>query len=199
MWGVDGAYTYYTNQKYKIKNAILVDFYISDAARQVGKSQQHLRFIQGNFGDKAVAGQVGQVDAVFLFDVLLHQVSPDWDDILRLYSKQTKYFVIYNQQWTKSEQTVRLLDLGREEYFKNVPHDKDHPTYKALFDNMNEISPAHQRPWKDIPDVWQWGITDRDLVKAMENLGFNQKYYKDCGRFGTLPHFSNHAFLFQKS
>ena len=67
--------------------------------------------------------QVGRVDAIFLFDVLLHQVAPDWDTILEMYAKNVRVFGIYNQQWTGADTTVRLLDLGEEEYFRNVPVD----------------------------------------------------------------------------
>jgi hypothetical protein len=94
---------------------------------------------------------------------------------------------------------VRLLDLGREEYFKNVPRDENHPIYKALFEKMNEIHPQYKRPWRDIHSVWQWGITDRDLLQTTENLGYKMLYYKNCGRFGSLPNFENHAFVFQKT
>src|SRR3712207_8336532 len=46
--------------------------------------------------------QVQGVDAVFFFDVLLHQVRPHWDEVLNLYSA-AKVVVIYNQQWTGSK------------------------------------------------------------------------------------------------
>jgi hypothetical protein len=45
--------------------------------------------IEGNFGSPAVAQQLQNVDAILLFDVLLHQVSPDWDEILDLYATRT--------------------------------------------------------------------------------------------------------------
>ena len=54
---------------------------------------------------------------------------------------------------------------------------------------MHEMHPQHKRPWRDIHNVWQWGITDRDLVSKLEGLGFRMQYYKNCGRFGDLPNF----------
>lgn len=109
------------------------------------RSEGNLKLIQGNFGEESVAEQIGRVDAIFLFDILLHQVKPGWNEILENYSKRTNYFVVYNQQWTGSENTVRLIELGRDEYFRNVPHTKEDPACKALFDKVNEIHPQDKR------------------------------------------------------
>jgi glycosyltransferase involved in cell wall biosynthesis len=200
IWNIDGAYTFYTLSEYGARNAFLVDFNFTEVSILKSQTESTLKLIRGNFGEEPVVQQIGNVDAVFLFDVLLHQVKPDWNEILKAYSEHTRYFVIHNQQWTGSEHTVRLLDMGREEYFKNVPHDKEHPTYTALFDKMNEeIQPGENRAWRDTPSVWQWGITDHDLIKTMDKLGYKMQYYKNCGRFGSLPNFENHAFVFQKT
>ena len=199
VWGVDGAYTFYTLHEYGVKCAFLVDTNFTDATLKKSRTKSNLKLIQGNFGEESVAEQVDKVDAIFLFDVLLHQVKPDWNEILENYSERTNCFTVFNQQWIGSEKTVRLLDLGRDEYFRNVPHDKEHPTYKSLFEKMNEIHPQHKRIWRDIHNVWQWGITDHDLIHTMERLGFKMQYFENCGRFGSLPNFENHAFLFQKT
>lgn len=198
IWGVEGAYTFYTLRKYGAKRAFLVDTNFTDNPLRKARAQGCLQLIQGNFGEESVAEQLGMVDAVFLFDVLLHQVKPDWNEILENYSKRTNYFVLYNQQWTGSENTVRLLDLGYDEYLRNLRHVADHPVYQAVFEKMYEIHPEHKRIWRDIHNVWQWGITDRDLLRTMENLGFKMQYYKNFGRFASLPNFEDHAFVFQK-
>jgi len=199
VWNVDGAYTFYTLERYDVTRAFLADTDFNDAVRRRSLTHDNLKLIQGNFGDPAVAERIGPVDAIFLFDVLLHQVRPDWNEILEMYAKQTACFVIFNQQWTASDRTVRLLDLGREEYFRNVPHAPEHPTYRALFEKMHEMHPQHGRPWRDIHNVWQWGITDRDLSAVLEKLGFRAVWRKNCGRFGSLPNFENHAFVFRKT
>ncbi|MDJ0633114.1 MAG: hypothetical protein QNJ34_07980 [Xenococcaceae cyanobacterium MO_188.B29] len=198
IWNVDGAYTLYTLHKYGAKSAFLVDTNFTDTFHKKSRSEDSLKLIQGNFGEKSVAEQIGKVDAIFLFDVLLHQVKPDWNEILEIYSKHTNYFLVYNQQWIGSENTVRLIDLGRDEYLKNTPHTEESPNCKAVFEKMNEIHPQHKRIWRDIHNVWQWGITDRDLLRHMENLGFKMQWYKNFGRFASLPNFENHAFVFQK-
>ena len=198
VWGVDAAYTFYTLDTYNIESAFLVDTDFSDEVTARRQKFHNLKVIRGNFGEESVFEQIGSVDAIFLFDVLLHQVKPDWNEILQIYSDRTKYIIVFNQQWIKSKSTMRLLDLGREEYFKNVPHDQDHPTYKALFENMYEIHPEHQRIWRDIHNVWQWGITDHDLLETIQSFGFTLQYYKNCGGLDRLENFEDHAFVFQK-
>lgn len=198
VWGVDAAYTFYTLDTYNIESAFLVDTDLSDEVTFRRQKFNNLKVIRGNFGEESVFEQIGSVDVIFLFDVLLHQVKPDWNEILQVYSDRTKYFLVFNQQWIKSKSTMRLLDLGREEYFNNVPHDQDHPTYKALFDEMYEIHPDHQRIWRDIHNVWQWGITDHDLLETIQNFGFKLQYYKNCGGLDALENFEDHAFVFQK-
>ncbi len=199
VWGVNGAYTFYTLGRYAISQAYLVDTNLHDLVKKQQEQYPQLQLISGNFGNADIVKTLQQVDAIFLFDILLHQVKPDWDEILEMYAPLTTCFVVYNQQFTASKTTVRLLDLGKEEYFKNVPFSQDEPLYRALFENMYELHPEHQRIWKDIHNVWQWGITDNDLRAEMQALGFTEKYYKNCGQFGTLTNFQNHAFIFKKS
>jgi len=196
VWGVNGAYTFYTLDRYTISQGYLVDTHLNDTVKGKQDQYPHLRLISGNFGSSDVVKQLQPVDAIFLFDILLHQVSPDWDEILEMYAPLTTCFVIYNQQFMASETTVRLLDLGKEQYFENVPFGQDTPLYRDLFENMHAMNTEHQRIWKDIHNVWQWGITDHDLRTKMTSLGFTERYYKNCGQFGKLANFQNHAFIF---
>ncbi|BDZ69413.1 hypothetical protein [Methanobacterium ferruginis] len=198
VWGVDGGYTFYTLNKYPIKSAFLIDTNFNDAVTIKSQKHKNLTLIDSNFGEKSILKQLGKVNVIFLFDVLLHQVKPSWDEILKMYSSICNCFVIYNQQFIGSENTVRLLDLGFEEYFENIPHKKEDPTYKALFENMYEIHPQHQRIWRDIHNVWQWGITDSDLKSKMEDLGFDLQYYKNFGQFPNTETFENHAFIYKR-
>lgn len=121
--------------KYPVKEAVLVDGRITPTVAARANSYPQLRVIEGNFGDQEIADKVGNVDALFLFDVLLHQVSPDWDTILDMYAKNVRCLLIYNQQWIGSTTTVRLLDLGEKHYFRNVPHSKLNKAYRDLFQN----------------------------------------------------------------
>jgi hypothetical protein len=202
VWGVNGAYTFYILRNHRPKSAFLVDTHFNDVVTKKSKSFPNLTLVRGNFGEESVANQVGDVDAVIMFDVLLHQVKPDWNVVLRSYAKHTGCFIILNQQWVGSKTTIRLLDLGREEYLKNVPHSPKIQIYKDLFDKMYEMNHDHNRIWRDIHAVWQWGITDDDLLRTMAELGFKKVYYKSLGNFrtlhGTLKNFEDHAFVFQR-
>lgn len=198
VWGVNAAYTFYSLDKHEISSAYLVDTNFTPVVLDKSKQYDNLTLVEGNFGDAKSVEQVGKVDAVFLFDVLLHQVKPDWDEVLRIYSEITNCFIIFNQQYIPSESTVRLIDLGEEEYFRNVPRSYRHAHYRAIFEKPDEINPEHNRPWRDIHNVWQWGITDSDLRKEMDGLGYEELHYKDCGQFGYLKNFRNRAFIFRK-
>ncbi len=198
VWRVEGGYTFHALDKHKIKDAALVDTHPTQKVIDKATSYPQLRLIKGNFGDQAVVDKVAKVDAVLLFDVLLHQVAPDWDAILEMYAKNVRALVIYNQQWTGPGSNVRLLDLGEEEYFRNVPHNPRQENYKNLYSRLDEIHPDHNRPWRDVHHIWQWGITDADLEVKVGELGFKLLHKKNCGRFGRLPNFENHAFIFAR-
>jgi len=198
VWGVDGAYTFYTLGKYQLDSAFLVDARLNPAVSAKAKKFPQLKLIEGIFGERRTHEKIAHADAVFLFDILLHQSKPSWDEILEIYSAKTRIFVIYGQQWIKTERSVRLFDLGREEYFRNVPHDPTEPPYVGLFENLDVKLPNWDRPHREKLDVWQWGITDNDLIETMRRLGFKMQYYKNFGPFEPLENFENHAFVFQK-
>ena len=198
VWRVDGGYTFYTLDKNDVSAATLVDTHPTDEFKRRAQEFPQLKVITGNFGDEVIARKVGDKDVIFLFDVLLHQVSPDWHSILEMYAGQTRCFLIYNQQWVGSEQTVRLLELGEEEYFKNVPLGPTEKPYDNLFQKLDEKHPDHDRPWRDVLHIWQWGITDADLIAKIESLGFRLQFFKNCGQCGRLENFENHAFVFTK-
>lgn len=198
VWRVEGEYTCHALDKHSVRDAALVDTNLTPTVIDRAKSYPQLRLIDGNFGSQETVDKVGKVDAVFLFDVLLHQVSPDWDAILNLYANNVNTFLIYNQQWVGSADSVRLLDLGKKEYFRNIPRTRYHKAYRNLFGKLDQIHPDHGRPWRDVHHIWQWGITDHDLESKLDKLGFNLVYKKNCGKFGSLPNFENHAFIFSR-
>jgi hypothetical protein len=198
VWGVDGGYIFYAMEKPETESGYLVDTDVTESALRRSSEYPGLEVVEGNFGDPAIARRIGAVDAVILFDVLLHQVAPDWDEILAMYAGRTRCFLIVNPQFTASRKTVRLLDLGEEEYFKNVPHAKDEEPYRSVFRDPQGIDPRHARRRRDIHNIWQWGIVDGDLSSTMKGLGFEQRYSKNAGQWGALPSFEYRAFAFEK-
>jgi hypothetical protein len=97
-----------------------------------------------------------------------------------------------------SGSTVRLIDLGEEGYYANVPHNCECLPYKKLFSRLDKIHPDHGRLWRDIHNIWQWGITDKDLICKMRRLGFEMILFKNHGNFENLKNFENHAFIFER-
>jgi hypothetical protein len=197
IWGVDGAYTFYTLEKYPILKACIIDTDITDETRKKAELFPQLTLLSANFGENKIVDSLQKVDMILAFDILLHQVSPHWNKILEMYSKITKYFCIFNPQWRQSD-TVRLIDLGVEEYFKNVPHTRDEEPYKSFIEKMFLVHPQHNKLYRDIHNVWQWGITDNDLINTMENFGFKNIYHENYGQWGNLENFENGAFIFEK-
>lgn len=194
VWAVDAGYTFYARSCPGVSACTLVDELIdtlTDDAKQRAEADG-IRLIKGNFGDSEVADQVGEVDAILLFDVLLHQVKPDWDELLAMYAPRTRIFVIVQPE-LRADQTVRLVDLGREEYLRLVPNE---PQAVALFDRLDE--PHRGRTWRDVFDVWQWGITERDLRAAAEELGFQAAYHRNAGPWFDNRYFDSVGYVFVK-
>lgn len=161
--------------------------------------------LKGAFGLRQTVDALPNVDALFLFDILLHQVDPDWDAILDLYAGKARVILIYNQQWIGSEKTERLLDLGPDAYLRNTPfaataHSEAKRAVETIFARRHE--PHEKFGGKkrgDTPDIWQWGITDPDLVAKMWSLGFKLDWMRNYGPFSpAMPNFENHGFWFSK-
>ncbi|MFC1848597.1 hypothetical protein ACFL27_00170 [candidate division CSSED10-310 bacterium] len=197
-WGVNGGYTFYTLQNYKMEKAYLVDTNIPEEAKELQKLYPQLTLLESNFGSNDVLDDIGFVGAIFLFDVLLHQVAPDWNEIIRMYADITHCFLVFNQQYLGPE-TVRLLDLGEAEYFKNVPHTREEEPYKSVMEKMYQIHPEHNRIYRDIHNIWQWGIVKNDLIKVMKEHNFKEVYFNNHGLWGGVNNFEAQSFIFRKS
>jgi hypothetical protein len=151
--------------------------------------------LHGDFGNATTALSVGDTDIVYFFDVLLHQANPDWDQVLTLYAKQARCMVIYNQQYISGDRTVRLTLLPMEEYMAITGGTRSE-FFQYVFEHKEDIHPVYGKPWGDIHNLTQWGITDADLRAAMRGLGFREVYFKNHGNFVGLPSLENHAFIF---
>jgi hypothetical protein len=196
VWNVDGGYSFYALERHGVPRGTLVDFTITDAVRDRQKFHPGLRPLTGSFSDPAVVRQVGRVDMVMLFYVLLHQVDPDWDAVLRMYAPQTSYFLIVNPQYQLNK-TLRLIDCGPTEYFRHVPHAPDEPDYRLAFTDLDAMDPIVNKPYRTSPTIWQWGITDDDLTAVMKSVGFRLEYYQ-TGKQWPMAHVRSNAFLFRK-
>jgi hypothetical protein len=197
-WGVHGGYTFHALSKFNVDKAFLIDTHITDTARKRSSSCPNLELLSGDFGSDQLVGTLGTVDAVILFDVLLHQVNPDWDKIIEMYSRITDNFIIYNQMFIGSHKTIRLIDLGEQEYLKNTPYKGMEDFIRELFENLDQKHPEHNKTYGESHHYWQWGITPPDLFSIMSKFDFRADYVLNYGKFGDLPHFENHGFLFSR-
>lgn len=195
-WGVHGGYTLYALSKYKLDKAIIIDDNPTKTSKIRGAKYPQLDFIQGDFGSAEIIGSVGKVDAVILFDVLVHQANPDWNVILERYSKITNAFIVYHQTYT-DDMLTRLWDLGPEGFVKNTPMSEQ--KFNEIKDKLDQIHPRFQKPYRDIHYYWQWGIPEQSLCSTLADLGFSLDLSAECGHYTGLPKFKNKAFLFSRT
>lgn len=195
VWAVNAGYSLHAAGLAGVKAVTVVDEDFTAAATAAIDSRRNVRALRGNFGDPQIAERVGQVDAVLLFDVLLHQVKPDWDEILALYAPHTSVFVLAGPWYRAEGPSVRLLELGEQKYLETVI---DQELNHGLFDRLDELNPARGRPWRDVHDIWQWGITDQDLRAQMRRHGFELGYYENHGSWRGLPAFTSAAYVFTR-
>jgi hypothetical protein len=197
VWRVNAAYTRHAMRKPEIDRGVIVD---TDYPKSVQRSLSqfaNLTVLHGDFTSQTMIEQVKPVDVVFLFDVLLHQANPHWDQVLTSWAGATRCFVIYNQQYTRSADSVRLLDLPLDRYLQLAPTGRE-AVYRYVYAHKQEINPEYGKPWGDIHNIFQWGITDKDLRSLMGSVGFKEVYYRNHGQFSNLPAFENHSFIFTR-
>ena len=200
MWRVNGGYSVY-GADHGAKRVTLVDFHATPEFLAAQGKRDNLAFLQRNFALPETACEVNEVDCVMLFDVLLHQVKPDWHEVLKAYAPYAKRFLIFNQQFTGAH-TVRLIEQGREWYLRHVPHAPDDTSeYQDLFEKAEQLHPRYTdgRTYRDMHDVWQWGITDLDLKRVLAELDFRVTYERDCGLWPGLEEIRNKAFVFERT
>ncbi len=199
VWKVHAAYTRYVLRNFGVQRGVIVDTDFPDALLRKLSVNPRLQILNGDFATEDVASRIGQIDIMFLFDVLLHQANPSWEEVLELYSSRVRCMVIYNQQYVQSSSSVRLTSLPLKEYVKLAPGGKERQElYQHVYSHGDEIHPKYNKPWRDIHNIFQWGITDQDLRAVMKQLGFRDVYYRNLGRFSTLDAFENHAFIFRR-
>jgi hypothetical protein len=199
VWGIDGAYARYAADAHAPERGVVIDENFTERYLELERDLPGLTHLPGNFGEPEVAQSLGHVDVVMLFDVLLHQVEPDWDVILALYAPLCRRFAIVQPQWN-GPATVRLLDLGEQEYMAAIPEaEAAHGSvYHGLFDRLDQINEQRGRRWRDVHDIWQWGITDHDLVARMADHGFGLRLFENTGPWRGLARFHESAFVFDR-
>jgi len=199
IYKIHGAYSFYSIRKYHVSRVIQIDTKPTQEYLNSCKTLNQIKSIEMNFADTKAISEIENVDAIYLFDVLLHQVNPGWDEVLELYSEKTKYFVIFNQMFNKTDKTIRLLDLGFDEYFQHEPFEREHPLSQNLINKTYELNSEHGKIWRDVHHVFQWGSTVKDLIDNMKKMNFELLYYNFHGKFSYSNSFDDYAFIFKKN
>ena len=197
VWGVDAGYSFYTLEHHGIARGTLVDYQITEAVRDRQRFHPGFRLLTGPFGSPEMARHVGPVDMVMMFYVLVHQADPNWDEVLQMYATQTSHFLIVNPQYDLPT-TLRLIDCEPADYFRHVRLTRADSPYREAFADLDQIDPAVNKPYRTSPTLWQWGITDGDLIATVRSLGFKLEYYQ-TGLVWPMPHVQSNAFLFRKT
>jgi hypothetical protein len=197
-WAVHGGYTLHALESGKIDRAVVLDGEITDLTRARAAGDPRIVLREGDIGDADFIAALPACDAAIMFDVLLHQVAPDWDEFLMRYSRKVNHFVIWNQDWIGSDSSVRFVERGLEWYLDNAG-DTDAARIRRWFARHDEIAERFGRPWRDVPDFWQWGIASAELIDTMRRAGFRLDYFNNCGAWSERhPNIQKNAYLFSR-
>ena len=197
-WGVNGAYTFHALASGQIERAIILDGGITDLTRERAAGDARAELRQGDIGDADFIDALPHSDAAIIFDVLLHQVAPHWDEFLARYSQKVDHFIIYNPDWNGGDVSIRFADQSMAWYLENVPN-AGRERVCEWFARHDELFPALNRPWRDVHMFWQWGIVDVDLIATMRRLGFQLDSFNNYGPWSpTFGKIQLDAYLFSK-
>jgi len=116
---------------------------------------------------KIIVRDYGPVEKIFLFGSAARGETDEYSDLDLIIIKKT------------SDRFVKRLG--------DVP---------SLPVHADEIHPHYGKPWKDMHNIFQWGITDEDIRTTMRKLGFQEVFFHNYGQFSHLVAFENHAFIF---
>lgn len=81
-WGVHCGYSFDILDRHKIDRAFVADQFVTAPSRERAKAYSQLQFIQGLFNQQGYIAAFPEVDALIMYDILLHQVDLDWDEFL---------------------------------------------------------------------------------------------------------------------
>lgn len=197
-WGVNGGYTFHALSSGNIERAVIVDGDITALTHDRAAGDARVELLEGDIGDPDFIERLPRCDAAIMFDVLLHQVSPDWDVFLSLYGRKVNYFIIWNQDWIGSDRSVRYVDQGLHWYLNNVG-DSDAARVTAWFERHNETCPWLGRAWRDVHYFWQWGIASAELISTMRKYGLALDHFEGHGVWSErYPNIQKDAYLFRR-
>lgn len=205
-WGVDGAYTFHATELCgsELTRAVIVDGHLTPLTLERAKEVPEVELVQALLGSDQALDAVGKVDALIMYDILLHQVKPDWDEFLLNWLPHTDALIIFNQNWLKTPRTIRFVDRGLDWYYRNVYVWEDDWNTRARleswFKRHNERD-TDGRLERDNHWYWQFGIRPLELVGLLARNGFELVYMKRHRHaFGrSRPWIVNDGLIFQRA
>lgn len=205
-WGVDGAYTFHAAELCgnELKRAVIVDGNLTPLTQERAEEHPRVELVEAMLGSQQALDAVGDVDALIMYDILLHQVKPDWDRFLLNWLPHTNVLIVFNQNWLKTARTIRFVDRGLDWYYKNVYVWEDdwntRARLEAWFDKHHQRD-EDGRLERDNHWYWQFGIRPLELVGLLAKNGFELVYMKRHRHaFGrSRPWIVNDGLIFQRA
>ncbi|MYC11901.1 MAG: hypothetical protein F4X59_17495 [Holophagales bacterium] len=210
-WGVHGAYADHAVQLCgdRLKRAVIVDGVVTSLTRD--RADARVEIVPALLGSEEALAAVGEVDALIMFDILVHQVDPDWDVFLRSWLRRTDVLVLWNHHWLAEPRSFRLIDRGFDWYAKNAygfgsPLDdsgdahEDPMSLSALrcwFDRHGERD-EWGRLERDAHHYWQWGITLEDLRALLRQERFEEIHFERHPFSSKLPQIVCDGMVFRR-
>jgi len=200
-WGVNGGYAFYARELCgsNFERGYIVDQYITPLTIDRANSQPNIHLLQGMLGSELVRKSVGKVDALLMFDILLHQVAPDWNQFITDWLPLTDTVIIYNQNWFKSKKTIRFVNYGLDWYFKNVYFNNNEEGLRKWFASHHLFNEQQLKIERDIHDWWQWGIVPQDIVGLFASNGFDLLFANTYDSWSEFPWIINQGMIFGRS
>lgn len=205
-WGVDGAYTFHAAALCgnELDRAVIVDGNLTPMTRERAQEHPGVELVEARLGSQQALDAVGQVDALIMYDILLHQVKPDWDRFLLNWLPHTSALIVFNQNWLKTPRTIRFVDRGVDWYYRNVYVWEDdwntRDRLESWFDRHHERD-KDGRLERDNHWYWQFGIRPLELIDLLAKSGFELVYMKRHRHaFGrSRPWIVNDGMIFQRA
>lgn len=200
-WGVNGGYAFHAAEiaGYGLDRGYVVDQHITPMTRQRAEALPKINLVKAMLGSAEAREAVGKVDALIMYDILLHQVSPDWDQFITSWLPHTEMLIIYNQNWLKSDKTIRFIENGLDWFKDNVVY-VDEKSLENWFVEHDKFDENQKKLRRDVHNFWQWGITPNDMINLMVKNGFDLLFMKRFGTFSaSKPWIVNDGLVFVRS
>ncbi|MDL2307437.1 class I SAM-dependent methyltransferase [Desulfovibrio sp. OttesenSCG-928-C06] len=196
-FGVHGGYTFHA-LKNGVERAMILDGEITPDTVEQARRYPNLTLKTMDLGNRDEIAALPSFDAAIIYDVLLHQVDPDWDEFLALYAAKVDTLIIYNQDFVGDE-TFRFVDRGLDWYLEQEFakfYGKESIT--NWFARHDQIHPQMGKKNRDIHGFWQWGIAYADIIRVAHEQGFRLDYFINEGSRFFGDTIDCHAYMFHR-